>query len=62
MSQISRLRSKTIFRRRTRQYFTDYNELRRVHRNIFKNELLAEDRIRVSYLVSSKIFNNVVNF
>lgn len=55
MSQIPRLRSRTLFKKTTRSYFTDYNKLREAHQLIFKNELLSEERERVS----NKILGNI---
>ena len=48
MSEISRLRSKSLFKKSARNYFTSFKKLVDAHKIIFKNELLIEDRYRVS--------------
>ena len=58
MSEISRLRSKTLFKKTSRHYFTNLQELRKAHEIIFKNEFLFEDRYRVSNFVSILMINN----
>lgn len=47
MSEISKLRSQTLFKKKTRHYYNDYHKLRKAHKQIFKNEQLSEDRVRV---------------
>ena len=50
MSELSRLRSKTLFKKTARNYFTSYKQLVDATKIIFKNELLIEDRYRVSLI------------
>lgn len=48
MSNLSRLRNNTLFKKKyTRHHFASYDELRDSCKQIFKNELYSEDTPRV---------------
>ena len=49
MNYLPKLRSNTLFKKKnTRSYFTNYNDLRKAHKSIFKNQPYVHDKSRVS--------------